>query len=47
MRDLFDALGRHAAAAQHVFEKRTHIRRTLRSSESNQQDSVERPRVRH
>src|SRR5688572_22495987 len=41
MRNLVDALGRHASAAQHICQERTDVVRSLRAAEGNQKDCVE------
>ena len=41
MRDFFDPLGRDAAAAQHVLEKRPDVGRPLRAAERDHQHGVE------
>src|SRR5687767_1361204 len=41
MRNLVDALGRHASAAQHICQKRTDVVRSLRAAEGDEKDCVE------
>ena len=41
MRDLFQASGTDAPAAQHVLEKRTDVGWTLRAAELHEKDGIE------
>jgi hypothetical protein len=40
MRDFFNALRRNAPASQHVFEKRPHVLRSLRTPERNDENGI-------
>ncbi len=46
VRHFFDAFGGHAAAAQHVGQKRPHVVPPLRSAEGNDENGIERARHR-